>query len=186
MALEATERARAIPALAEVFREHGYDGASLALITAATGLGKGSLYHAFPGGKDEMAAAVLDHIQHWFDTNIYQPLREDDPARALDHMFRAVDTYFHSGGRVCIVGVFALGEPRDRFAAQIATYFKDWVEALTVCLERRGASPEAARNHAEDIVGGIQGALVLSRAADDVAVFTRALNRMKTSLDRRL
>jgi TetR/AcrR family transcriptional regulator, lmrAB and yxaGH operons repressor len=183
MAREATERARAIPALAEVFREHGYDGASLALITAATGLGKGSLYHAFPGGKDEMAAAVLDHIQNWFDANVYQPLRTDDPARAFEHMFRAVDDYFHSGGRVCIVGVFALGQPRDQFATQIATYFKDWVEALSACLERQGRSVETARDSSEAIVGGIQGALVLARAADDPSIFTRALQRMKASLE---
>ena len=57
-----SERADALPALAEVFREHGFEGASLSLISERTGLGKGSLYHFFPGGKEEMAAAVLDDI----------------------------------------------------------------------------------------------------------------------------
>ena len=54
------ERADALPALGEVFREHGFEGASLALIGERTGLGKGSLYHFFPGGKEEMAAAVTE------------------------------------------------------------------------------------------------------------------------------
>src|SRR5437762_12723369 len=53
-------RAALLPVLGEVFRAHGYEGATLALITEATGLGKGSLYHFFPGGKAQMAAAVLD------------------------------------------------------------------------------------------------------------------------------
>ena len=44
-----------LPALGEVFRAHGYEGASLTAITAATGLGKGSLYHFFPRGKEQMA-----------------------------------------------------------------------------------------------------------------------------------
>jgi hypothetical protein len=45
MARSVAERKDALPALAEVFREHGFAGASLALISPATGLGKGSLYH---------------------------------------------------------------------------------------------------------------------------------------------
>ncbi|TGQ06111.1 helix-turn-helix domain-containing protein, partial [Mesorhizobium sp. M00.F.Ca.ET.217.01.1.1] len=53
----APERADLPSIIGEVFREHGYEGASLALIGAATGLGKGSLYHFFPGGKEEMARA---------------------------------------------------------------------------------------------------------------------------------
>ena len=48
-------------ALGEVFRAHGYEGASLTLITQATGLGKGSLYNFFPDGKEQMAAEVLAH-----------------------------------------------------------------------------------------------------------------------------
>jgi TetR/AcrR family transcriptional repressor of lmrAB and yxaGH operons len=67
-----------IPALAEVFREHGYEGASLALLGDATGLGKGSLYHFFPNGKEEMAAAVLDAIDGWFRDNIFSLLRRAD------------------------------------------------------------------------------------------------------------
>jgi AcrR family transcriptional regulator len=50
------ERSDTLPTLAEVFREHGYEDASLSLLSQATGLGKGSLYHFFPGGKEEMAS----------------------------------------------------------------------------------------------------------------------------------
>ena len=37
-----------------VIRREGYDGASLAQLSTATGLGKGSLYHHFPDGKDDL------------------------------------------------------------------------------------------------------------------------------------
>ncbi len=46
-----TERSDVTQILAEIFREHGYAGASLSEITNRTGLGKGSLYHFFPSGK---------------------------------------------------------------------------------------------------------------------------------------
>ena len=57
MPREVAERRDAIAAVAEVFREHGYAGSSLATITQQTGLVKGSLYHFFPNGKQEMAEA---------------------------------------------------------------------------------------------------------------------------------
>ena len=89
------ERRDVLRALGEVFRAHGYEGASLTLITEATGLGKGSLYHLFPGGKEQMAAEVLADIDAWFELNIYAPLREaSDPARAIAAMIAGVDDYF--------------------------------------------------------------------------------------------
>jgi AcrR family transcriptional regulator len=56
------ERADVVPLLAEIFRELGFEGATLSRITERTGIGKGSLYHFFPGGKEEMAAAVLAEV----------------------------------------------------------------------------------------------------------------------------
>src|SRR5829696_2841104 len=110
MLKKGVERGQVLRALGEVFRAHGYEGASLTLITEATGLGKGSLYHLFPGGKEQMAAEVLADIDAWFELNIYAPLREaSDPARAIAAMIAGVDQYFHSGDRVCLVGLVALG-----------------------------------------------------------------------------
>ena len=74
MAKSAPARADLLPQLAEVFRAHGYEGATLTLISEATGLGKGSLYHFFPGGKAQMATEVLTEIDNWFETNIFVPL----------------------------------------------------------------------------------------------------------------
>ena len=125
------ERRDVLRALGEVFRAHGYEGASLTLITEATGLGKGSLYHLFPGGKEQMAAEVLADIDAWFELNIYAPLREaSDPARAIAAMIAGVDDYFHSGNRVCLVGMVALGAARDTFAGKVDDYFARWDVAL--------------------------------------------------------
>lgn len=177
------EREDVLPALGEVFREHGFEGASLAIIQARTGLGKGSLYHFFPGGKEEMANAVLAHVDRWFEDEVYRPLREDeDAAAAIARMIASTETYFRSGNRVCVVGVFALGETRERFAFAVGDYFVRWREALRDALVRAGRAPEEAADLSEDAVLSIQGALVLSRAVRDTAVFTRALARLKTRL----
>lgn len=176
------ERADAIALIAEVFRELGYEGASLSLITERTGLGKGSLYHFFPGGKQEMAEAVIAHIDAWFEHEIYEPLRADDPSAAIAKMWLATDTYFQSGQRVCLIGAFALDNTRDHFAQAVSEYFRKWVEALEVALVRGGVLRSQTRGLAEDAVYGIQGALVLSRALDDLQVFRDALKRMALRL----
>jgi TetR/AcrR family transcriptional repressor of lmrAB and yxaGH operons len=176
----AAGREDVIPVLAEVFRRYGYEGASLARITEETGLGKGSLYHFFPGGKEEMAAAVLAHIDDWFQRNVYAPLRQArSPHEGLAAMFEQVSRYFVSGRKVCLVGVFALGNERDRFAQAVAAYFRDWASSLASTLERGAVDPDTARALAEEILGGIQGALVLARAWDDAAVFARITDMLR-------
>lgn len=171
----------AIARITEVFRELGFEGASLSAITEASGLGKGSLYNHFPGGKDEMAEAVLAHVDAWFEAEVYQPLRNaDDPRVAVAAMFAAVDGYFRSGRRICLVGAFALDATRDRFAANVRDYFVRWIDALATCLKRGGV--RQCRALAEATVAGIQGALVLSRALDDGGVFTRQLRDLQARL----
>jgi AcrR family transcriptional regulator len=181
------ERGDVLPLLGEVFRTYGFEGASLARITEGTGLGKGSIYHFFPGGKAEMAEAVLADIDTWFRDRVFTPLRAADggadEARAgIARMFAAVEAYFLSGRKICLVGVFALGQERDRFAARVRSYFEEWMGALAIALERAGHDAAGAGALAEDVVAGIQGALVLARAADQPGMFTRALARLEARL----
>ena len=183
MAKSVSERADLLPLLGEVFRSHGYEGATLALIGKATGLGKGSLYHFFPHGKAQMAAEVLAEIDHWFEVNIFAPLRKSgDPVVAIAEMTAGVDRYFRSGHRVCLVGVIALGASRDIFADQVQDYFRRWRDALAQTLRHAGFSTSVARRRSADALLTIQGALVLARALDDVKVFGQAMADMKARL----
>ncbi|WP_291427099.1 TetR/AcrR family transcriptional regulator [Deinococcus sp.] len=170
------ERADLIPELAEIFREYGFEGASLAFITERTGLGKGSLYNFFPGGKAEMAGAVLEHISRWFEEDIFVPLEQGG---SLSEMLSHVKTYFAGGGRVCLVGMFALTETRDQFAVQIAAYFERWEVALVAYLVRQGKHPAEAQAGALDILVTIQGGLTLSRARNSPQYFLQGLKRLR-------
>jgi len=179
----ANARVEIIAALAEVFREHGFSGASLDLISRRTGLGKGSLYHAFPGGKEQMAAEVLANIDAWFEQKVFSPLRDDTkPMRAITRMLDAVDDYFRSGRRACLVGFFALGSERDRFFGQVQGYFDRWTAALAQALRTASVPERQAALLAEETVSGIQGGLVLSRALNQPAVFKQTLKRLRARL----
>src|SRR5258708_27888617 len=121
----------------------------MAMIANATVLGKGSLYNFFQGGKEQRAMEVLASIDQWFVDNIYKPLRTStDPAKGISDMFAAVDDYFRSGQRVCLVGAVALGASRDLFDDRVKTYFARWIDALAPPLPRvrddRGPPPPKA------------------------------------------
>lgn len=183
MARVIAERADVVPLLAEVFRAYGFEGASLARITEGTRLGKGSIYNFFPGGKEEMADAVLGEIDAWFRLHVFEPLHESaDAADGIAHMFDQVERYFQSGRKVCLVGVFALGNERDRFAIKVRDYFAAWIDALSSALVRTGKSGAEAAALAEEVVGGIQGALVLARAFDRPDVFVTTTQRLRMRL----
>jgi len=183
MARTVFEKSDAITRVAEVFRELGFEGASLFEITERTGLSKGSLYHFFPAGKEGMAAEILAHVDQWFVHEVFEPLERDEPHAAIAQMWRSVDTYFRSGRRICLLGAFALDETRDRFAKPIRLYFRRWIEALDGALVRAGVDAATARPLAEDVVGGIQGALTLARALKEDAVFGRTLARLQQRTD---
>jgi AcrR family transcriptional regulator len=121
-----TDRESALPALAEAFREHGFEGATLTSLSKATGLGKGSLYNFFPGGKEEMMQAVLENIDGWFANTIFSPLEQAvDPAAAITTMFDDVTTYFRSGRRVCVVGSLGLNSSGIQGAIVLARALGD-------------------------------------------------------------
>nr|WP_269329832.1 TetR/AcrR family transcriptional regulator [Kineosporia babensis] len=162
--------------MATAFRLHGYEGASLAAITRHTGLGKGSLYNFFPGGKEEMANAVLDEVGLWFETHVYRSLQNQDvpAAERLTSMAGAVEEYFSSRHLVCLYGSFALGQERERFAQQIAGYFTAWIQAITEALPGPAQEAEAL---ATDFVATVQGALILARALDDPPVLHSTVAR---------
>jgi AcrR family transcriptional regulator len=121
-------------------------------------------------------------VNAWFVQNVYEPLEAGEPPAAIAHMWEAVNVYFRSGQRVCLIGAFALDETRDRFGEPIRLYFERWIRALESALMRAGAEPVTAAGLAEEVVLGIQGALVLARALDDDTVFFRALERLRKTV----
>lgn len=55
----AARRQAVLDAASECFLAHGYRGASMHQVIAATGLSAGALYHHFPGGKSELIAECV-------------------------------------------------------------------------------------------------------------------------------
>jgi AcrR family transcriptional regulator len=183
MTERSVSRPEIIAALTEVFRERGYEGASLARLAAATGLKKASLYYHFPGGKEEMAEAVLDALAAWFTENMFAPLRGDEPLEArVQAMRAALDAHYGGGEKGCLFGLLAMGETRDRFASRTAAFFGAWIASLSAALIEAGFEDEDAVRRAADVVMEVEGALMLSRGLADTGPFQRVLRRLPAVL----
>ena len=55
-------RERILDASTELFRRQGYAGTGLKSVVDKAGAPFGSLYHHFPGGKDQLGAGVEDAL----------------------------------------------------------------------------------------------------------------------------
>lgn len=162
---QSVEDAEVMAKLSCVFRDVGYEGASLAILAEATGLKKASLYHRFPRGKQQMAEEVLASALSWYETNILGPLRGDGaPAERVAAVARHLDGFYGSGHRACLLNMLA--SPRAElgpFSAGIKSAFEALVSAFTAVARDAGHDAKAAKLRAERTVMLLQGSLVMSR-----------------------
>ncbi len=176
-------RTEVLDRLTRVFREVGYEGATLSRLSEATGLVKASLYHHFPGGKEEMAAAVLAGANAWLEECVLKPLAgEGAPRKRLDVMVEALDAYYAGGRDGCLLGLLSQGEARDIFQAHVRTALERWGAAIAAVLVQSGISPDLARDRGEDAVIQIQGALVVARGIGSTGPFARTVAELPTRL----
>ena len=176
------DKSKAVQELVKVFRQYGYEGATLSRISKATGLGRASLYHYFSGGKKEMAEAVLDYANQWFESTVLAPLQSSgEPRERLQAMSESLAQFYNHGRDSCLLSVFTLGDD-DLFHRQVQQALNIWIDSLTQVLTEAGFSVEQAHQRAEDAVMQIQGALVLTRGLDNTAPFERTLQQIPPKL----
>ena len=172
-----------LPALFQLFRSSGYDGVSLSKISKATGLGKASLYHHFPGGKAEMLQATMDYTQGWFEENVIGVLRQNKPARErIKEMCDRIDKLYESGEQPCFIAALTSGSPRDTFQEPIKFRLEGMIEAIAQTLIEAGLSSKLAYQRGEDAVITIQGALILARGTNEPQRFQRAIAQLPERL----
>ena len=169
--------------LTDVFRTHGYEGASLTRISEATGLKRASLYHRFPAGKSEMAEAVLAGADDWLKDNALGPLQgPGSPADRIRTMAAALNEFYGAGHHSCLLDAFSLGGENQAIRDHVRASMTAWIAALAEVVEEVGVTADEALDRAQDAVARIQGTLVVSRATGDVRSFQRMLRALPEAL----
>lgn len=170
-----------------VFQSYGYEGASLTRLSKATGLERASLYHRFPGGKEEMAQVVLDRAASWLVQHVLVPLGEPGrPAERVARMAERLAEYYEQGRRSCLLDTLSLGGQDSPFRERVREAMERWAEAMASVAREAGLPAEEAARRAEAALVQIQGSLVVARGTGNREAFLRVLQnlpRLLTSTD---
>lgn len=173
------DKSALVSELLELFRQHGYEGVSIGDVSKATGLGKSSLYHHFPGGKEEMALEVLGHIDMAVKQYFIAPLKEEGaPEAKLKAMAKTIEEFYEGGRKGCIVDGLTLGAASAPFQELIRNCLEAWIEAMAAVAKEHGVSEKLARERAENALIAIEGALVVSRALQNYQIFKRVTRNL--------
>ena len=168
--------------LMSAFREKGFDGASLAELSAATGLGKSSLYHHFPGGKVEMAQQTLEYLEAALEQSLFEPMRTDEPPeKKLSTMLDTLSAFYGEGRKACLLERLCASVDQRAFRRPLARLFERWIDVVEELARDAGLPRARARARAEDLVVRIEGALVVCAGTGDMTIFTRTIDGLRSS-----
>ena len=161
---------RILDVTADLFRQYGYTGTGLKQIVADAHAPFGSVYHFFPGGKEQLGVEVIHR-----SGQLYYELFETVLGAAPDVVSGVAD--FFAGAAVvlretdyadaCPIATVALevasrSEPLREATADV---FESWVTGAARHLAGSGIAEGEARALAIFVISALEGAFVLSRAS---------------------
>jgi TetR/AcrR family transcriptional regulator, lmrAB and yxaGH operons repressor len=165
-------RERIVTASSELMRRNGYAGTGVKAILTASDAPYGSLYHHFPGGKEELGAETLRTGGRAYLALLESYFTEDvDLVATTRSFFEDAAAFVESTEFIdacpiaTIAGEIATTSESMRRAA--AEAFASWLEALEARFGRAGVSPAASRALAVQLFCLLEGAFLLSRTSRD-------------------
>jgi AcrR family transcriptional regulator len=162
-------RDRILETTAELFRRYGYTGTGLKQIVASANAPFGSVYHFFPGGKEQLGAETVRR-----SGRMYQELVEAVLDAAPDVVTGTSDVFTGAAETLrqtdyadaCPIATVALevastNEPLRQTTAEV---FESWIDAAVERLMEAGIPRSRARELAIAMLCLLEGAFVFSRA----------------------
>jgi AcrR family transcriptional regulator len=165
-------REKMILAAQELLSERGYAGTSFGDVIERSGAPRGSIYHHFPGGKQQL---VTEAVQRYAAGVLAAIAKADEAGSSVDTVRVFVDVVrrglrasdFRLG--CAIAGVVLDATPSDvELLALTSAAFQGWRVRLAGAFRRDGATEAQARRLATLVVASVEGAMMLARAERDV------------------
>jgi TetR/AcrR family transcriptional repressor of lmrAB and yxaGH operons len=165
-------RADLVAATGRLLRRQGYSGTSVSDFLQASGAANGSLYHHFPGGKEQLACAAIEAAAAQVEDALQRTLGAgEDIVSAtqawLDGLIAALEADPRDGCPVAPTAIDAAGVS-DALRAAAAGAFSRWSNVFEEALARTRPADVAAAQ-ARVILSAIEGALLLDRTARGTA-----------------
>lgn len=167
-------RGRLVEAAAALFSRRGYAATGVKAVLTAADAPYGSLYHFFPGGKQELGVAVLERggdLYRDLVESFYPPgvdVREATAASFAGAADLLIATDFADACPIATIAleVASSDEPMRRAAAAA---FESWLDVLEERFTTAGMDPDRARDVAVELFCLIEGAFLLCRTTRSVA-----------------
>lgn len=165
----AATRDRIVDASAELFRRQGYNATGVKQIVTEAQAPFGSLYHFFPGGKEQLGAEAVRTSGAMYELLIPAVF---DPAPDLITGVRQffagaaahlVETDYEDACPIATVAL-EVSSASEILRQACADVFESWIEAGTGMYEGAGLTPERARELTIAMLAALEGAFVLARA----------------------
>jgi len=159
---------RIIAATNELFRRYGYNGTSLSQISHAATATTGSIYHFFPGGKEELGVAVIDTTGQVY-RELFEAIaaEQPDPASAFRHFFVGAANVLEGSDFIdpCPIGTVAreVANTSDPLRRAAERAFNSWIASAQDYLSHAGIESDAARDLATMFVAAVEGGFVVCR-----------------------
>jgi len=161
-----------VSAGAELLRRNGYTGTGVKQIVEAAKAPFGSLYHFFPGGKEQLGEEVIRTSGMTY-LALFEIFFADEP-----DLVHGIEACFASAAETlkatdyadaCPIATVALEVAGTNEKLRIATadVFTAWIETGAGKLGKYGLEPAAARQLTIALVNSLEGAFVLSRSLRD-------------------
>jgi AcrR family transcriptional regulator len=163
-------KARILDATADLFRRYGYTGTGLKQVVADANAPFGSLYHHFPGGKEELGADVI-HRSGAMYFEIVAAVIEAAPdlVTAMRDCFAGAAAVLEATdfADACPIATVALevANTNERLRIACAEVFESWIEGAIARFRPAGLDDATARELSVLFITLIEGAFVICRAA---------------------
>jgi AcrR family transcriptional regulator len=173
-----------------LLRERGAAGVTVDAVLAHSGAPRGSVYHHFPGGRNEMVLGAVRQAGDYIATMVRESAEADGDARQrVDRLVafwkRALTkTDFRAG---CPVAAMAM-DGRDLVPDAgdvVREIFTQWQAGLAEAFTTSGFARPRAERLATLVVSAIEGAIILCRAHRDLSPLDDVLIEIAPLLERR-
>lgn len=186
----ADAKTRMTATAAQLFQRHGYHAVGFRRIVDESGAPRGSIYHHFPGGKEELAVAAVALSGAAMARTIEQVTAEaDDVAGVLDGLAEVLAGWLEASAfeAGCPVATVALecAPGVDAITAACREVFRGWIALLRGRLVDEGWTPQEAGDLATTIVAAVEGSLLLARVERDATPLRAVLRDLAGRVERR-
>ena len=173
-----------VNATIKLLSRQGYHGTGLNEIVAEAHAPKGSMYHHFPGGKEQLVAEAIVFAGQYVTNRIKAGASAIEVAEILtDRLVRRLEKTDFADGCAIASSTLDVASISAPVRAACATTFSDWQDVLVERLVDEGAADADARRAATVVIAAVEGALVLSRATADTAPLQRVRESLPHLLD---